>query len=112
LHGACKYFYAVHSRGAVIPGIHVQSCVGTSVANSMAMNILSRPLPAALSKRAHASCPSCGTPTAPAAESTSVMAWYECRCGDQWECRLRNGVPDAPLVGAFALMSRQLLRVA
>jgi len=76
------------------------------------MNIVSRPLSAALKERARTRCPRCQTPATPAAESTMTLGWYECECGEQWICRLRNGVPDRAIVDAFAAMSRELMRVA
>lgn len=76
------------------------------------MNLVSRPLSVALKERAHALCPCCGVPAAPSSDSTTTLAWYECSCGEQWGCRLRNGVPDTPFGGAFAVMSRQMMQVA
>ncbi|HEX5106853.1 MAG TPA: hypothetical protein VFV95_00340 [Vicinamibacterales bacterium] len=41
------------------------------------------------------SCPLCGRSTAPASDSTSVVAWYTCSmCGHEWSARIRNGQPD------------------
>ena len=85
--------------------------VGTPVATGRGMNMV-RPLPAAVRERAHACCPHCGTSAAPSADSTTTLAWYECECGEQWGCRLRNGVPDAPFGGEFAALSRQLMQAA
>jgi hypothetical protein len=43
------------------------------------------------------SCPVCGRPVAPAADSSWVVAWYSCPCcGHDWSARLRNGRPDVP----------------
>jgi len=76
------------------------------------MSILAKPLSVALKERAHAHCPGCDTPVAPSADSTMTLAWYECACGEQWVCRLRNGMPDAAIAGAYAMMGRELMRVA
>jgi hypothetical protein len=76
------------------------------------MSIVSRPLPVALKERAHAGCPRCGTPAAPSSDSTMTLAWYECACGEEWSCRLRNGVPGIAVVGEFAVMSRQMMHAA
>jgi hypothetical protein len=74
-------------------------CVGTIVAHLPGMDAL--PLTASMS------CPLCGRPVAPAADSTWVVAWYSCpRCGHDWSARIRNGRPD-PVVAedAFVHMS-------
>jgi DNA-directed RNA polymerase subunit RPC12/RpoP len=48
-----------------------------------------------LSATATMSCPKCGRPVEPAADSTWVVSWYTClRCGHEWSARIRNGRPD------------------
>jgi hypothetical protein len=57
------------------------------------------------SATASMSCPLCGRPVAPAADSTWVIAWYSCLgCGHEWSARIRNGQPDLPEV--FVPLSR------
>ena len=51
-----------------------------------------------LSATASMYCPLCGQWVAPTADSTWVLAWYDCpSCGHQWSARIRNGQPDMPL---------------
>ena len=53
-----------------------------------------------LSATASMNCPLCGQRVAPTADSTCVIAWYDCpHCGHQWSARIRNGLPDMPLTG-------------
>ena len=57
-------------------------------------NVMSR----VLSATASMNCPLCGQWVAPTADSTWVLAWYDCgRCGHEWSARIRNGRPDMPL---------------
>jgi hypothetical protein len=59
-----------------------------------------------LSATASMNCPLCEQWVAPAADSTWVIAWYDCpRCGHQWSARLRNGLPDMPLASDACLDS-------
>jgi len=57
-------------------------------------------MPAMLSVTATMSCPLCGRPIPPTADSTFVLAWYSClRCGHEWSARIRNGRPDVLSAG-------------
>ncbi len=57
-----------------------------------------------LSATASMICPLCGRRVAPTADSTWVLAWYDCpNCGHVWSARIRNGLPDMPLAGDACL---------
>jgi predicted RNA-binding Zn-ribbon protein involved in translation (DUF1610 family) len=59
-----------------------------------------------LSATASMNCPLCGWRVAPTAESSWVLAWYDCpSCGLVWSARIRNGQPDMPLTGDACLGS-------
>jgi len=48
-----------------------------------------------LSATASMKCPLCGQAAGPTADSTWVIAWYECQgCGHEWSARIRDGRPD------------------
>ena len=53
------------------------------------------------------SCPVCGRPVEPLADSTWVVAWYRCPCsGHEWSARIRNGQPDPSTVSEVLVPSK------
>jgi predicted RNA-binding Zn-ribbon protein involved in translation (DUF1610 family) len=88
--------FRARSAACVTRGRTAAVRVGTIVAHLSGMDAL--PVTASMS------CPLCGRPVAPAADSTWVVAWYTCpRCGHDWSARIRNGRPD-PEVAEDAFM--------